>query len=247
MALRKCDNCGKLVDLTLPVCPICKHHKRSRPTFVYLSLMCLGIMLSVMIWSSRTPAGMNERQGVVSQHSNPSPLALGNVEGALFQTTASPLPSPLPTPIGKQWDYRIETDKMGKGVTYSASVQSSNIVEFDFPYQGPQRATLILREHPRYGKDVILYIERGQILCRSYSPCSVLVRFDDEKAVSYSGIGPEDGSSNGVFLRGYSRFFEKVLKAKRVRLSVTVYKQGSPVFDFDISGFSPDKYKAKNG
>jgi hypothetical protein len=33
-----------------------------------------------------------------------------------------------------------------------------------------------------------------------------------------------------------------MLKAKRVRISVPVYQQGSPVFEFEVSGFDTNAY-----
>jgi len=134
---------------------------------------------------------------------------------------------------------------MAKGIAYGAAVQSRNTVEFDFPYSGPQRATLTFRTHPRHGKDVIFSIERGQVLCNSYEDCTILVRFDDQKAQSYSAVGAADNSTETIFIRNYSRFMSSMLKAKTVRISVEIFQQGSPVFEFDVSDFSQAKYVPK--
>ena len=146
---------------------------------------------------------------------------------------------------GSQWSYSQEEDAMAKGKTYHASVKSTNTVNFAFPYSGDQHGTLTLRTHPRYGKDVIFSIEKGQIQCPSYSGCKVLVRFDDAQAVNYSAAGPEDNSSETVFIRDYSGFVAKMMKAKKVRISASIYQEGSPVFEFDVSGFDESKYKPK--
>ena len=61
------------------------------------------------------------------------------------------------------------------------------LASFRSPYDGDQYGRLTLRIDPKYGKDVIFSIQRGQLLCASY--------------------------------------------------------EGSPVFEFDVSGFSPVKYK----
>ena len=132
---------------------------------------------------------------------------------------------------------------MGKGTTYWAQVTSSNTVNFDRPYDGPQHGTLTLRTHPRYGKNVIFQIEKGQILCRSYEDCTILVRFDDRKAERYSAIGAADNSTETIFIRNYSRFVDSMQKAKTVRIAVEIYHQGAPVFEFDVSGFDTAKYK----
>lgn len=125
-------------------------------------------------------------------------------------------------------------------------VRSTNTVEFGFPYSGEQHATLMLRTHPRHGKDVIFSIEKGQVLCHSYEDCTILVRFDDQKAQSYSAVGAADNSTESVFIRNYSRFVSSMQKAKTVRIAVEIYQQGAPVFEFDVSDFNAAKYKAES-
>jgi hypothetical protein len=156
-----------------------------------------------------------------------------------------PVALPAATDLGNQWNYRAREEKMTGGTTYTASVSSSNTVNFGFPYSGAQNAHLSLRTDPKYGKDIIFSIEKGQFLCRSYEDCSVLVRFDNEKPVTFSGIGPADNSSDTVFIRNYERFISKLQKAKTVRISTNIYQQGAPVFEFDVSGFSQEKYRPK--
>ncbi len=134
---------------------------------------------------------------------------------------------------------------MGKGTIYQAQVPSSNTVDFDFPYAGAQHATLTLRINPRYGKDIIFSIEKGQFLCHSHEDCTVLVRFDDEQAVNYTAAGAADNSTETIFIRNYGRFFEKMQKVKRVRIVANIYQQGAPMFEFDVSGFDQNKYTPK--
>ncbi len=148
-------------------------------------------------------------------------------------------------PIGQQWNYNVAEEQMTGGVRKLASVSSTNTVDFGFPYAGSQNGNLTLRTDPRYGKDVMFRIERGQVLCTSYEGCTVQVRFDDEKPTRFSATAPADHSSETVFIDDYARFFAKMRKAKRVRLSLDIYQNGRPVFDFDVSGFDVEKYQAK--
>jgi hypothetical protein len=135
---------------------------------------------------------------------------------------------------------------MTSGKRKSATVESMNTVSFAFPYNGAQNGRLTLRTDPRNGKDVIFRIEKGQILCTSYDGCTVQVRFDDDQPTSFSASTAADHSSDIVFLNDYSRFVAKMRKAKPVRLSLDIYQNGRPVFDFDVSGFDFDKYQAKS-
>ncbi len=91
----------------------------------------------------------------------------------------------------------------------------------------------------------MLSIDRGQFLCRSYEDCTILVRFDDQKAQNYSAVGASDNSTESIFIRNYSRFVGAMLKAKKVRIAAEIYQEGSPVFEFDVSDFDESKYKPK--
>lgn len=175
-------------------------------------------------------------------------LAIGSMDsggGGSRSTARQSNPAPVPAlEPGSQWTYVQNEDAMGNGQVYSASVRSTNTVNFDFPYSGAQHATLTLRTHPRHGKDVILSIERGQFHCRSYDDdCSVLVRFDDGQAKTFSSAGPSDNSTEILFIRDYSRFAQGMLRAQQVRISAEVYQEGSPVFEFDVRGFNTSRYR----
>jgi hypothetical protein len=163
------------------------------------------------------------------------------VAGVDAQPTAAPQ---APTP-GSQWLYSHDDDQMSAGKIHHAMVISTNTVEFDFPYGGAQHGALHIRRDGRHGLNVMLSIERGQILCHSFEECSVLVRFDDGEAKRFSGVGPADNSTETVFIEHESRFMKELAKAKRVRISVEIYQQGAPVFDFDVSGFDPEQLSPK--
>lgn len=142
------------------------------------------------------------------------------------------------------WNYQSEEDPMSGKMTTSAMVFSTNKVNFDFPYNGPQFGRLTLRSSPRYGKDVIFQIEKGQLLCSAYDGCTVLVRFDDHPAQKFSALEPNDNSTETLFITGYKNFVTQMTKAKRVRISANVYQEGSPVFEFDVSNFDQNRFKA---
>jgi hypothetical protein len=139
--------------------------------------------------------------------------------------------------IGLKWRYDESDDQMGRGRVRRAAVNSLNEVNFDFPYGGDQRGTLTVRVHPKFGKDVILAIDKGQFLC-GFDGCSVAVRFDEGKAQTFSAVGPGDHSTAALFFRGYERFVASTKKAKRVYIEAQFYQQGSRVFEFDVSDFN---------
>lgn len=227
MALIKCKECGAEISSKAETCPKCGARVAEKPMGcgTLIGVAFLGVII-ISIFSS-----IFSSTETASRPSSEASAATASVE-----TQSLP---------GSQWSYYQNSDDMGKGTVYTAHVSSTNLVNFDFPYSGEQHATLSLRTHPRWGKDLFFRIEKGQLLCNSYDGCNVLIRFDDSAALTFSAIGPEDNSSEVIFIQNYGRFVEKMLKAKRVRIAVNVYQEGAPTFEFDVSDFDQAKYKPK--
>lgn len=165
-----------------------------------------------------------------------------NAQAVSETRPAAVVPTAESAPTGQQWHYRADEDAMTSGIRKTASVESTNTVNFGFPYAGPQHGRLTLRTDPRHGKDVIFRIEQGQILCPSFEGCSVQVRFDDAKPVRFSASGAADHSTEVIFLDDYNGFLSRMKKSKRIRIAVQIYQNGSPVFEFDVSAFNAGSY-----
>lgn len=75
------------------------------------------------------------------------------------ESTTEPIRQRIP------WTYEESEDSMTGKKAQFASTNSTNVLSLQFPYQGAQHATLVLRKHPRMGIDAILSIERGQFVC----------------------------------------------------------------------------------
>lgn len=155
--------------------------------------------------------------------------------GAVYISTL--LTAQAPAQQSPAWIYYGEEDPMAAKASRIAQVVSTNKFELNFPYQGAQHAALTLRNHPRYGKDLMLMIEKGQFICRSYNGCSVLTRFDDGTPQQFSAVGPDDMSTTVLFIKNYERFLSNMTKANRVRISASIFHHGDFVFEFDVSGF----------
>lgn len=237
MALIKCKECGSEVSSKAETCPKCGARVAAKPMGCgsMIGLSIIGLILFSLISSNSTSTSGSRSSASSNSSSQASTVIARSI----------PVADPIPVPVNPDWDYYQSDDSMGKGRIYQAEINSVNTVNFDFPYSGAQHGSLTLRTHPRYGKDVIFSIEKGQILCRSYEECTVLVRFDEEKAMTFSGIGPSDNSTEHVFIKNYSRFLEKMLKAKTVRISANIYQQGAPIFEFDVSNFRQESYKPR--
>lgn len=147
--------------------------------------------------------------------------------------------------LALKWSYRSSEDPMTSRPSRSAVIQSENTVNFDFPYQGPQHGTLQIRDHPTYGSDVILTIERGQFLCQSYTDCQIRVRFDESSAQRWNAVGPADNSSTAIFLRNQAGFRQRLRSAKVVRIQAAIYQEGEPTFEFHVAGIDYDRFRGK--
>jgi len=138
-----------------------------------------------------------------------------------------------------KWQYRNNQDEMGRGEVKQASADSLNTVNFDFPYSGSQRLRLMLRTHPKYGRDVILQVERGQFQT-SFSEYGqqwrIAVRFDGGPLQEFTLRPAADGSANVAFVSGYDQFVTKLRKAKMVTIEAPFFHEGTRVFEFDVNG-----------
>jgi hypothetical protein len=142
-----------------------------------------------------------------------------------------------PTISPSTWTYHESQDDMGRGTIKTARMESVNRITFGFPYEGIQRARLTLRQHPAYGKDVMLSIDRGQFLCQ-IGGCQVLVRFDEAKPQPHSAVAPEDHRTTMLFIQGYETIVTKIARAKTLRIEAQFYQEGPRVFEFQVAGLT---------
>ncbi len=234
MAMTKCKECETDISTTADACPKCGAKQIRTSGCAKIVAICIGLLILFYL--------IGHFGGDSSDRSTPATSSSASSASSPVKSLHPLTPAPV---VGSQWNYGQSQDPMSGAEGYGAAVLSSNTVSFDFPYSGAQHATMMLRSHPRHGKAIVLQIEQGQFLCRSYEDCIVLVRFDDQKPEKYSAVGPSDNSTETIFIRNYSRFVGNMLKAKRVRISAEIYQEGAPVFEFDVTGFDESKYKPK--
>lgn len=135
-------------------------------------------------------------------------------------------------------DWRVDerTDPLTDETIKTACVTSQNQVYLSPPY-GPRGAQLCIRQHPKFGRDVYLTLDgSGQILCNSYSGCTIQIRFDDKAVQSFSGEEPSDNSSEMIFVANDTRFISAARSASRIRVQVEFYQNGIQTFDFPAKG-----------
>jgi hypothetical protein len=136
---------------------------------------------------------------------------------------------------GSKWDYENDTDQMRGTSTKTASVTSDNTVNLDFPY-GDVHGQLWVRKRGTGPLDAAFEVEKGQILCNSFSESVVSIKFDDGPIQKFRCTDASDGSDNVAFLLPAARFLSEVRKSKRAIVEAEFYQQGRQQFTFDTAG-----------
>ena len=133
------------------------------------------------------------------------------------------------------WNINTSIDEMTDTKNIWASITSDNYIEQNFPYEGKTHATITVRYMKKYGYDVLLGIERGQIIGIDINGTNyVTARFDNSTPKKYYFDEAADGSSDHVFLRNAKDFMEKCKKAKEIKVDIPIYQAGKPVFTFHV-------------
>lgn len=241
MALVKCKECGHQISKSATQCPNCgaKIKRTSIVTKLIAGLFALGIFGSILGQCSSQNQKAEEAAQAAAEQTRIAALTpeqWASEEKRRAEAAAAKQEQELRN-LGLRWNYSEAPDEMGRGTTKWAMVNSLNVFEFDFPYNKPQRARLELRKHPKYGRDVILSIERGQFLC-GIDNCIVSVRFDQGKPQTYSVLEPADNSTTSLFIQNYDRFVTNLRKAKKVYIEARFYQEGDRVFEFDTTGLN---------
>lgn len=132
---------------------------------------------------------------------------------------------------GEAWNYKKKTDQMIGKDWLSAIATSINSLDLEFPYGGENRADLVVRQHPKYGQDVIFSVEKGQLMCR-LNGCTVDVRFDDQQPIVFSAVNGADHDPRVIFITSAARFIAQAKKARTIKIQVVMWHAGAQVLIF---------------
>src|SRR5271168_2662952 len=199
MALVRCKECRKEVSNTAAFCPHCGAKIRRSSLRSFLLLLVAGLFVVAVI-------------GFMVDNATNAPATRTAEQGS---------------DLTPHWTYTTTEDKMTQEGVKQARLDSLNRLNFSFPYQGSQSATIALRLHPRYGKSIILSVERGQFLC-GVDGCTVDMRFDDGKPETFDANEPSDHSTTVLFIDDFDRFVSRLRESKKVYISAEFYQQGRP-------------------
>ncbi len=133
------------------------------------------------------------------------------------------------------WSVFTTTDEMTDTKNIFAVLRSDNYISQDFPYEGETYSTITLRYTKKYGYDVLIQIDKGQIDGRSYNGTDyITARFDGSSHKNYYINESSDGDPKVVFLRNAKDFLNKCKTAKNIKIDIPLYQAGRPVFKFHV-------------
>lgn len=174
--------------------------------------------------------GVSAIYGLLFDSTNSASSPSTSTTNAASATTSS-------SPSTATWRYSEDEDKMRNQITKYAELDSDNQLFFDFPYNGGSTGELSLRVSPKFGKDVILQVSKGQFLC-SFDGCTVHVKFDNQPIVSYDAAEASDGTSNLIFIHNYVSFVQHLKHAKKVTIEAQFYQSGWQQIEFSPAGLN---------
>jgi hypothetical protein len=134
-----------------------------------------------------------------------------------------------------KWTYSETVDKMTDKKSHFAQIEANDLLQFEFPYDGGVTATLTIR-NMNGARDVVLNVSKGQFMPNTMETESVMVRFDNKPAQSYSYQDAADGSSETIFLNNKKRFISDIKKSKKLIIESSFYDNGKHTMEFDTEG-----------
>ena len=197
--------------------------KRSRWLVFGLYLIC-ALVLS-LIFSIGSVKTESKSSSLVSK---PDSTSIASKE------TKTDVPKPEPKLVG--WEVSEKIDEMTDTKNVWKSIRSLNGIQQEFPYNdGQTYATITVRYMKKYGDDVLISINQGQIHGNSFSNSSyITVRFDTQSPKKYYFNEAADGSTEMVFLKNSKDFIENAKKAKDIKIEIPLFMGGNPLFRFHV-------------
>lgn len=130
------------------------------------------------------------------------------------------------------WKYSEEADKMTSKVSKYATLVGVSSLSLGAPYSGSNYPALHVRQRAGQGPEVLLTIQKGQMMCKSYRPCTIKVRFDDAQPVTFSGTGSSDHDPTVAFIQNPAKFIAGASKATTILVQTEIFHNGVPVMEF---------------
>ena len=169
----------------------------------------------------------------------------GHVLGLLFLLL--PVIAIGAKPISQEqskWSYSSVKDQMTDEPIYYAVLGSDNTEKVGSLLKSTQNMYISLKTiHGKGtslglsfsnddGSDPVYYQCKFQLS----SPCTILVRFDDQTAKSFIIVPPESGDDSVMFILDSKSFFSELIKSKKTLIRASIWNYGDATFSFSSQG-----------
>jgi len=139
------------------------------------------------------------------------------------------------TEAASAWSYSESKDDMRGTTSKFAELESTNSVDFDFPYSGGSKLTIRLQKRGSRAAETALVISKGQFLCHSFSNQKITAKFDTGPIRTFSCTDASDGSSNVAFVLPAGAFISALRRSQKVVVEAEFFQEGRRQFDFDTA------------
>lgn len=131
------------------------------------------------------------------------------------------------------WQYKQPIGMVARPAA-EASIRSVNRVEFPFPYAGGSVVTLTLKRRAD-GPLVSFEVDKG-LFNRSYQNGRAQVRFDNDRAVTYTLVAAANGRANIVFVDKAPAFIRRLRSCNRLQVQLVFASQPTHQVTFATRG-----------
>jgi hypothetical protein len=166
---------------------------------------------------------------------NDTNKGLAKTEQAVTETSTEPKKSDP-----QNWAYSEDVDKMTSEKKYFGICNSTNEVEFEFPYQGGSNLSITIRNQNNKN-EVLVSISKGQIMTSILGEKYFRAKFDDNKPVYFAYNSASDGSADVVFVENVTKFISLLKSSKKLIIELEFFNAGNKLFDFSVEGLKWDK------
>ncbi|MPL87599.1 hypothetical protein SDC9_33600 [bioreactor metagenome] len=138
------------------------------------------------------------------------------------------------------WVYEDVNDEMTNKTFRYASVESTNTLDFEFPYDKNVKFALAVRNLNNQN-DVMLLAESCQFMTSVMNSEYCRIKFDDAEVEKVYFNSAEDGSTNIIFFSNQDKLISKIKAAEKVMIEAPFYMAGRKVLYFDVKGLQWEK------
>lgn len=231
-----CPRCAAAIPADSRFCPACGNSLAPRSNKLQIILVVAAVSLAlaycVKVFNDET----REAERALTSIPKISADAKEALAVAKDRAGVAPEAGMQSDAPESNWNYVSRTDELRGKTIRNAMIISENSANFDFPYAGSNHLHMHIRSHPQYGTDLILQIEKGQILCHSYSdPCKGMISIDGK--VEALTFGESDDNDSTVAFAVYPKpLIAKIKGSKRVIIELPFFQEGNVQFMFNTEG-----------